>query len=91
MKSILPSAAGETGIFNVHNEVYQGFQQGAPEKNSRSILIDLYSTDDGFEIVFLPGEHQSHLDITQPEINQVVQTLRRSAPSQAMIPIAAKD
>lgn len=78
-KSILPAKSAETGIFNVHNATYRGFQQGSPEAPSAKavgILLTLYSTDDTFELLL--AEKTSDHGVTQPEINRIIQTLHRA-------------
>lgn len=80
-KSMLPSKSAESGIFNVHNAIYQGFQQGNPEAPSAKqdgVLLTLYATSDTFEVLFAQKE-STHL-ITQPEINRIIQTLYRAEP-----------
>ncbi len=77
-KSMLPAKSAESGIFNVRNSTYQGFQQGNPEAPSTKqdgIVLTLYATDDEIEVVFAQKE-STHL-ITQPEINRVIQSLHR--------------
>lgn len=78
-KSILPAKSAESGIFNVHNDTYQGFQQGNPEAQSAKkdgIILTLYATDDTFEVVF--AQKESTHSISQPEINRIIQSLHRS-------------
>lgn len=80
-KSLLPSKPAESGIFNVHNAIYQGFQQGNPEAPSakqEGVLLTLYATNDTFEVLF--AQKESTRLITQPEINQIIQTLHRAEP-----------
>ncbi len=78
VKSMLPAKSAESGIFNVRNSTYQGFQQGNPEAPSTKqdgIVLTLYATDDAIEVVFAQKE-STHL-ITQSEINRVIQSLHR--------------
>lgn len=80
-KSVLPAKSAESGIFNVRNPTYRGFQQGDPEAHSArqdGVLLTLYATNDTFEVLFAEKE-STHL-ITQPEINRIIQTLRRAEP-----------
>jgi len=53
IKSIAPSKAAETGIFNVQNQSYKGFQQGNPEVRQNFLLLDLYSDTGSIEIKLL--------------------------------------
>jgi hypothetical protein len=81
-KSIVPSKPAETGIFNVRNASYQGFQQGNPEVRPDTLLLDLYSANGGFEILFVQKNYANSHGVTQPEINRIVQSLRRAAPTE---------
>lgn len=78
-KSIVPSKPAESGIFNVHNATYQGFQQGNPDAQlatDSGIVLTLHSADDTFEMLF--AEKKSKHRVTQPEINRIIQSLHRS-------------
>ncbi len=78
-KSIIPSKPAETGIFNVGNASYRGFQQGDPEVRQDTLLLDLYSGNGGFEILFVQKNYTNGHGVTQPEINRIVESLRRAA------------
>lgn len=78
-KSIVPTASAQTGIFNICNRSYQGFQQGNPEARPEAILLDLYSSSDSFEIMFVQKNFVNPTGISQPEINGVVQSLHKVA------------
>jgi hypothetical protein len=84
VKSIIPSKSAETGIFNVENPNYKGFQQGDPLIRQDSLLVDLYSNDGSFEIMFLQRNYGRTEGITQPEINRIIQTLHRSTPTEVV-------
>lgn len=79
IKSIVPSKPAETGIFNVGNAIYKGFQQGNPEIRQDMLLIDLYSASGTFEIIFMQKNFANSHGVIQPEINRIVQTLHRNA------------
>jgi hypothetical protein len=81
-KSIVPSKPAETGIFNVRNASYQGFQQGNPEIRQDTLLLNLYSTNGGFEVLFVQKNYRNSQGVTQPEINRIVQSMRRAAPTE---------
>lgn len=83
VKSTMLVKAADTGIFCVQNHDYRGFQQGASEARPDSIVLDLYSGDDHFDIIFLQKDYQSGAGVTQPQINRVVQSLRRATPVEA--------
>ncbi len=82
-KSIMPVKAAETGIFNVQNNTYKGFQQGNPQVRPDKILIDLYSDDGGVEMIFSVKDYKNDFGVTQAEINRIVQTLRKPPPNEA--------
>lgn len=79
-KSIMPAKAAATGIFYVQNQDYKGFQQGNPEGRQDGVVLDLYTGNDHFEVVFLQKDYRNAAGVTQPEINRVIHTLRRATP-----------
>jgi hypothetical protein len=81
IKSIMPSPAAESGIFRVQNRDYKGFQQGNPAKHPHRVSLTLYSDDGGVEFVFSDRDSRNPARVTQPEINRIVGSLHRAAPS----------
>jgi len=81
-KSIVPSKPAETGIFYLNSGSYNGFQQGNPERRPDTILLDLYTADGGFEILFVQKNYANSRGVTQPEINRIIQSLDKAAPSE---------
>ena len=80
--SLLWSA--DSGIFNIHNQDYKGFQQGSTQARPNGIVVDLYSDDDGIEFIFNQRDYQDRPGVSQAEINRVVQSVhkvRRSTPA----------
>lgn len=80
-KSIIPSRAARSGIFNIHNGNYKGYLQGDPNSPSAKedgIVLTLYSPTDTFELLVAQGK-STHL-VTQPEINRIVQSLHKVGP-----------
>lgn len=80
--SLLWSA--DSGIFNIHNQDYKGFQQGSTQARPNAIVVDLYSDDDGIEFIFNQKDYQDRPGVSQAEINRVVQSVhkvRRSTPA----------
>jgi hypothetical protein len=80
--SLLWSA--DSGIFNIRNQDYRGFQQGSTQARPNGIVVDLYSDDDGIEFIFNQKDYQDRLGVSQAEINCVVQSvhkMRRSTPA----------
>jgi hypothetical protein len=43
-KTMVPSKSAETGIFNVHNATYRGFQQGNPDAREDTIVLSPQTT-----------------------------------------------
>jgi hypothetical protein len=78
-KATMLSGSADTGVFNIQCQGYRGFQLGAPEAHPQKVTVNLYSDHEFIEIVFLQKQGQSN-GPTQPEINRVVQSLRK-APS----------
>lgn len=81
-KSMVPSKSAESGIFNIRNGTYQGYQQGnpqAPPAKEDGVVVTLYSTDDTFEL--LVAEKKSTHLVTQQEINRIVRSLHKKAPA----------
>jgi len=81
IKSIMLVKAADTGIFCVQNQEYKGFQQGDPKVRQDMLVLDLYSDDSHPEVIFLQKDYHDSAGVTQPEINRIVQSLHRAAPS----------
>lgn len=71
------AAPAETGIFNIHNPDFQGFQWGDPTKEKKKIVLDLFATDGGVEVVIVGKPRPDGTFVSQPEINMIVQSIRR--------------
>jgi len=82
-KSIMPTRAAATGIFYVQNQDYKGFQQGNPEGRQDGLVVDLYSDESHFELMFLQKDYHNATGVTQAEINRVIQSVRRAASTEA--------
>jgi hypothetical protein len=78
-KSVMPSRAARSGIFNVRTRDYVGFQQGNLEVARDGVLVTLFANDGGVEFLFDADHYKNPVGLTQPEINRVVQTLRKTA------------
>jgi hypothetical protein len=79
IKSTAPSKPAETGIFNVRNQAYKGFQQGDPQIRQDNLLVNLYSDEGSVEIMFLQKAYHNPAGVTQPEINRIVQSLHQAS------------
>lgn len=80
IKSVMLLAPAETGIFNIQNQELKGFQQGNPLARPAYLEFDLYSEDGTLESILFERDKNS-AEITQPEINRIIQTLHKAAPS----------
>ena len=78
IKSIVPTKAADSGIFNLRNSSYGGFQQGNPQVRGDRIMVGLYSDDGGVEMMVYQKDYQSAAGVTQPEINRIVQSFHRA-------------
>ncbi|MGA9979061.1 MAG: hypothetical protein WBQ08_10575 [Candidatus Sulfotelmatobacter sp.] len=76
------SNSAETGIFNLQSQGYNGFQYGDPRSRPDLLRLRLYCDDSRVEIEFLQGGYYESAGVTQPEINRIVQSLRKAAPGE---------
>ena len=77
LKSAILPASANSGIFRIQTPEFRGFQYGDPAKGPRGIQVNLYSTDGKLEFIF--SKKNGPVTITQPEINQVLQSLHKKA------------
>jgi hypothetical protein len=69
------SVGGETGLFNIERQGWKGFQFDNPDKKPTRVTLELNDVkDQHVEIIFLPGK-QGNANITQADVNRVLQTL----------------
>lgn len=85
IKSTALAKAAETGIFNVQNETFKGFQQGDPLAPPDRLVVTLYSDGGNVELTLWQKDHKEPVRVTQPEINRIVESLRKIPPTQATI------
>ncbi len=83
LKLMVVSSAAKTGIFNVGNQTYRGFQQGDPLARQDGIEMHLFSDEGSVEMRFFQKDYKNSAGVTQPEINRIIQTLRKTAPDAA--------
>jgi hypothetical protein len=77
MKGVLVPTGGESGIFRVRNEKFQGFQYGDPQRRPKSLDVEIFAEDGGLSFVFAQKDNGAGAAITQGEINRVIQTARK--------------
>jgi hypothetical protein len=83
VKSIALPKAAETGIFGIQNQSYKGFQEGNPRVRQDGIVVDLYSDEGYVEMIFFQEDYHNFVGVTQPEINRIVQSLRKVSQSES--------
>jgi len=79
----------ETGIFNVQSQGYKGFQDGDPQKWQPILELRLFSNDDTVKITILQKDYDDPMGVTQSEINRILQSLHRAAPTDSSKPVTA--
>jgi hypothetical protein len=83
IKSIALPKTAESGIFDIQNKFYKGFQQGDPAAHPDKIVVDLYSDEGGVELIFFLKDKGNHI-VTQSEINRIIQSLHKATPSESI-------
>jgi hypothetical protein len=79
IKSIALPRSAETGIFNLQNQSYRGFQNGNPQVRQDGIIVHLFSEEGSVEMIFFQKDYQNPAGVSQPEINRIVQSLHKAA------------
>ncbi len=88
IKSMMLLAPADTGIFNIQNLDFKGFQQGDPQIRQARLYLHLYSDDGSVEFTFFEKDKNAS-GVTQPQINRIIQSLRKTA-SDASAPAIAQ-
>jgi hypothetical protein len=76
--TLVPWAA-DSGVFQVGNQGYKGFQEGSPAVRPLGIIVDLYADDGAVEFIFDQKNYQDPTGVSQPEINRVIQSLHKAS------------
>ena len=82
-KGNMMPGGGESGIFKVRTELFQGFQFGDPQSRPKSLDVVMFSDNVGLSFIFAQRENGAAPAITQAEINRVLQTARK-VPEEAL-------
>lgn len=90
IKSVALSNSAASGVFNLQNESYKGFQQGNPQVRQDGIVVNLYSDEGSVEMILLQKDYKTSTGVTQPEINRIVQSLRKSTQNESATPHIAQ-
>jgi hypothetical protein len=77
MKGVMIPRGGESGIFRVRNEKFQGFQFGDPQSRPKTMSVELFADDGGLSIIFAQNEKGPIPAITQAQVNRVIQTAKK--------------
>lgn len=77
---VLSVASADTGIFNVQNQNWRGFQIGDPNAHPRRIAVHFYSDKGSVELTLAGKDGRGPVAVTQPEINRIVESLRKVPP-----------
>lgn len=80
---VLSGLSADTGIFNIQNQSYRGFQLGDPQAHPRRLAVQLYSDDGTIELTFAGKDGWGPVAVTQPELNRIVQSLRKVSQDRA--------
>ncbi len=72
---VLAGSSADTGIFNVQNQNWRGFQLGDPNAHPRRIAVHLYSGKNSVELTFAGKDGRGPVAVTQSEINRIVESL----------------
>jgi len=75
IKSIVLAKSAQSGIFNLQNKTFKGFQQGNAQAREDVILVSLYSDQGSVEFIISQKSYQNPTGVTQPEINRIIQSL----------------
>jgi hypothetical protein len=78
----MPKAS--SGIFSIRTPGFEGFQFENPQTRPLRITEELYSNEGGINVIFLQKVDGSAPTISQPEINRVIQSIRK-VPIQAAV------
>lgn len=76
----------ESGIFVIQAAGFRGFQFENPQSRPRQIIDDLYSNAGGVELMFGQKTDGSAPEISQPEINRVIRSIRKIPAEPAPVP-----
>lgn len=67
----------DSGIFSIRTSDFQGFQFENPQGRPFRITDELYSNDGGIDLIFLQKAGGSVPDISQSQINRVIQSIHK--------------
>jgi hypothetical protein len=77
IKGIMMPSGAESGIYQIRARDFRGFQFGDPRNRPKSIDLEIYNQDGGLGFIFTQRQNAPEPAITQPQINRVIQSLRK--------------
>ena len=78
LKSLIPLKPANSGIFNIHNPAFKGFQEGTPKLEKDGIYIHLFDRDGSIEFIFVEKTTERGFSgVTQADVNRIIESLRR--------------
>jgi hypothetical protein len=87
IKAIMPPTT-DWAIYNIRSQNFKGFQLGDPVRHPKKMCLELYGNDVHFEINMEQNANLSGRSITQPEINRIIQTVRKAPDPQSKISVS---
>ncbi|HWX54337.1 MAG TPA: hypothetical protein VN176_07065 [Verrucomicrobiae bacterium] len=78
MLVVIKSIMSQSELFSIQNKDFKGFQWGDPKHLPLHVNADLFSDEGGMEFIFLRRKDATSPALTQPEINRVLQTVRKT-------------
>jgi hypothetical protein len=90
LKTAAVPTSAQSGIFDIRNNDFRGFQAGNPQVRQDGIVVHLFADDGSVEFIFSQKDYKAPSGITQPEINRIIQSLhgapRSASTTDAQIP-----
>jgi len=83
---VLAGSSADTGIFNIQNQNWHGFQLGDPQAHPRRLAVHLYSEEGSVELTFAGKDGREPITVTQPEINRIVRSLHKVSQNELAAP-----
>jgi hypothetical protein len=77
IKGIAIPSGAETGIYFIQANGFKGFQYGDPLMRPRHLAVELLDENGGIEFGLYQNSNGSVPPLTQPEINQLIHSVRR--------------
>ena len=86
IKALVPPM-GDSEIYNIRSEQFQGFQLGSPARRPVKMCLQLYAEDVEFEINLEQNKTGPSPSITQADLNRIIQTAHKSATAQGILAV----